>query len=95
MPDIAIEITDPQALEQLKHLSPDCIVSQRRGMDGFSVSTIVLALGPLVIKGVVDIVKAQLEAKKHVRVKVNGTEVGGVSEKTLLALYEKMLKEKP
>lgn len=64
-------------------------------MDGISVSTVVMTLGPFVIKGIVDIVKAQLEAKRHVKVKVGGVEIRGVDEKTLLSLLEKTRKEKP
>ncbi|WP_455927761.1 hypothetical protein [Pseudomonas capeferrum] len=92
MPDVSVEISETEALNQLINLDPQAETSKRHGMDGITVFTVVMTLAPLVIKGIVDIVNAQLAARKHVRVTVKGVEIRGVSEKTLHAIVDKALK---
>ncbi|MDA8482635.1 hypothetical protein NNO07_06100 [Pseudomonas resinovorans] len=90
MPEIAIEISEKDALSQLTTLSEqaDGFASERQGVDGLTLFTVIMTLTPLVINGIVDIVKSQIAAKKHIRVVVNGVEIQGVSEASLMKILE-------
>lgn len=91
MTDVAIETNDRDVLKQLEAIdgAADMLASERRGMDGATLFTAVLALAPAIVPAVVSIVKAQIEARKHVRVIVGGVEIRGVSEKTLMEILSK------
>jgi hypothetical protein len=90
MPEIAIEVSDAQALEQLQLLGKDAngFSSAHQGIDGVQILTAVMTLGPLVIHGIVKIVLAQIAAKKHVRVLIDGVEIRGVSEEALMEVLQ-------
>lgn len=90
MPDIAIEVSDAQVLAQLELLGKDAngFSSELQGIDGVQIFTAVMTLGPLVIHGIVKVVLAQIAAKKHVRVLVDGIEIRGVSEDALLEILQ-------
>lgn len=91
MTDVAIETNDREVLKQLEAIdgAVDMLASERRGMDGATLFTTVLVLAPAIVPAVVSIVKAQIEARKHVRVIVGGVEIRGVSEKTLMEILKK------
>ncbi|PFG21528.1 hypothetical protein ATH90_0203 [Pseudomonas lurida] len=88
MAEIAIEVSDELTCNQLEQIGRDenSFSSERRGMDGLSLFTVVMTLAPLVIDGIIEIIEAQIKAKKHVRVLIDGIEIRGVSEKTLLKI---------
>lgn len=90
MTDVAIETNDRDVLKQLEAIdgTADVLASERRGMNGSTLFTAVLALAPATLPVIVSIVKAQLEARKHIRVIVDGVEIRGVSEKTLMKILE-------
>lgn len=90
MPEIAIEVSDAQVLAQLELLGKDAngFSSEHQGIDGIQIFTAVMTLGPLVIHGIVKVVLAQIAAKKHVRVLVDGVEIRGVSEEALLDIIQ-------
>tara|TARA_R110000868_G_scaffold28294_4_gene106432 strand:- start:899 stop:1198 length:300 start_codon:yes stop_codon:yes gene_type:complete len=90
MAEIAIEISDGVISYQLEQIGngADCFTSQRNGLDGQTLFTVIMTLSPLVIGGIVKVVQAQIESKKYVRVLVDGVEVRGVSESTLLKIIE-------
>lgn len=90
MTEIAIEVSEEVISCQLEQLNnnADCFVSQRRGLDGQTLFTVVMTLSPLVIHGITKVVQAQIESKKHVRVLVDGIEFRGISEGTLLKIIE-------
>ncbi|QXL96535.1 hypothetical protein AUM97_013485 [Cronobacter sakazakii] len=96
MAEIAIEVSDVQVLEELETLSKDAdgFSSEHQGIDGVQLFTAVMTLGPLVINGIVKIVLAQI-ARKHVRVIVDGTEISGVSEKTLMDILNSKVDNQP
>lgn len=97
MSEIAIEVSDVQVLEQLELLGKDSdgFSSEHQGIDGVQLFTAVMTLGPLVITGIVKVVLAQIAAKKHVRVLVDGIEIHGVSEKTLMDILKNNVVNKP
>jgi hypothetical protein len=96
MLDIAIEVSDEQALEQLELLGKDAngFSSKHQGIDGIQIFTAVMTLGPLVIRGIVKVVLAEIAAKKHVRVVVDGVEIRGVSEEVLLEILQSKVVKK-
>ncbi|ELY4259094.1 hypothetical protein SMZ27_003223 [Cronobacter sakazakii] len=97
MAEIAIEVSDVQVLEELETLSKDAdgFSSEHQGIDGVQLFTAVMTLGPLVINGIFKIVLAQIAARKHVRVIVDGTEISGVSEKTLMDILNSKVDNQP
>lgn len=88
MLDIAIEVSDKSALDQLDKLAEEGggFSSESQGVDGVSLYTAVMTLTPIIIAGIVKVVLAQIAARKHVRVLVDGVEVVGVSEEALLEI---------
>lgn len=90
MLEIAVEVSDKGALAQLEQLGMEAngFSAERQGIDGVTLFTAVMTLGPLVIGGIVKVVQAQEAAKKHVRVLIDGVEIRGVSEATLLAILK-------
>lgn len=88
MSDIAIELSDKAALEELNELTREVngFTSESQGVDGLSLYTAVMTLSPIVIAGIVKVALAQIAARKHVRVLVDGVEVKGVSEAALLEI---------
>jgi DNA-binding transcriptional ArsR family regulator len=88
MTEIAVELSDKAALQELEKLSEgaDGFTSERKGMDGMTLCTVVMTLSPLVINGIVKIYQSQQEAKRHVRIKIKGVEIQGVSEQKLLEI---------
>ncbi len=91
MVDIAIETDSPELvaeLEQLEGTAPS-LTGHSQGWDGLSVATVVLSLSAPVVPALVKILKANIEARRHVRVKKGGVTIEGVSEATLLKILEK------
>jgi hypothetical protein len=88
--DIAIETDSVDLIAQLQQLPNvgDLLTSERRGIDGASLITAILSLTAALIPAVVSILKAQIAARKHVKVTRQGVVIQGVSEATLLALLE-------
>ena len=86
--EIAIETDSPQLAEALKNLNEGggTVAGERRGLDGVTLITILITLSPMVIAPVTKLLKASIDARKHVRVIKNGMTVEGVSEATLLKL---------
>jgi hypothetical protein len=94
--EIAIEVSDKDAAAQLEQVgeSESAISVERKGMDGMTLFTVVMPLVPLLIHGIVRIVQTQINARRHVRVMVDGMEVRGVSEETLLTMLQHRTGEK-
>lgn len=90
MTEIAIEVSDEVVSYQLEQVGSDanCFALQRNGLDGQTLFTVIMTLSPLVVGGIVKVVQVQIESKKHVRVLVDGIEIRGVSESTLLRIIE-------
>jgi len=93
MPQIAIEIAERAAATELEALAQgsDAFLSERQGMDGVALFTVILTLTPVLVGGIVKIVQAQIKAKKHVHVKVRGIEIRGVSEEALIRILKTSL----
>jgi len=90
MAEIAIEVSDNQALSELQQLGEhaDGFTSERKGMDGITLATVVMTLVPAVIGGIVKIYQAQQQAKKYIRVSVNGIEIQGVNEDKIVEILQ-------
>lgn len=62
--------------------------STARHLDGNDVTSIVVTLTPQILSFLAGLYVARTNAKKHVAFKSRGFEVKGVSEETLVKLYE-------
>lgn len=90
MVDIAIEVSEKSAADELEALGQEVgsFASERRGLDGQMLLTVIMTLAPMVITGIVAVVRARIAAQKHVRVIVDGMEIHGVSERALLEILK-------
>ena len=90
MVDIAIETDSPELVAELERLegAVPSLTGHSQGWDGVSVATVVLALSAPIVPALVKIIKASIEARRHVRVKKGGITIEGVSEATLLKILE-------
>jgi hypothetical protein len=95
MAEIAVEVSDREALSHLQLLAEqaDGFVSESKGIDGVTLCTVIMTLGPLVINGIVKIVQAQIRAKRHVRLKIDGIEITGISDDTLIEVLREREKQ--
>jgi hypothetical protein len=90
MVDIAIESDSREIFDELTQIAGlgKLLATEKRGMDGATLYTAVLTLTSGILAAVAGVVRAQIAAKKHVRVTRRGMVIRGVSEKTLLKLLE-------
>lgn len=88
MSEVAIETDSQELVEELKKLAGEdaLVAGERRGMDGVTLVTVLLVLSPPIIASVTRLIKANIEARKHVRVIKDGVTIEGVSESTLKKL---------
>ncbi|MES3090605.1 hypothetical protein QTN93_01160 [Sphingomonas aerolata] len=89
--DIAIETDSPEFAVELAAAVEGAmpISSERKGLDGATLTTIIVTLSPFAIREIVRLATAHIAAKRYVRLVKDGITIQGVSESTLL----KILKE--
>lgn len=94
--EIAIETDSPELAKAIVELvgSEDTLVGKREGLDGVTLTTLVLTITPIVVGQLFRLIRAQIEAKKHVRLTHKGITVQGVSEATLLKIIEQQSRGK-
>src|SRR5262249_5327339 len=88
--DIAIETDSADLINKLRRLQTagELLVTERRGIDGTALITIIVTITPPIIAALSSIIRAEIEAKKHVQVKHKGMTIQGVSEKALIAILQ-------
>lgn len=88
--EIAIETDDKELVLMLQQASADenTLTIKREGLDGATLSTVLLTLTPVLIVQIVSLLKAREAAKKHVRVIYKGMTIQGVSEEALMKILE-------
>ena len=88
--EIAIETDDMELVLALEQAAADenTLAIKREGLDGATLSTVLLTLTPILIVQIVSLLKARESAKKHVRVIYKGMTIQGVSEETLMKILE-------
>jgi hypothetical protein len=86
--DIAIETDNRQAIDALSEIEgvEDALTTERRGADGATLVTMVLTLTPPIIAGIVAIVRAEIAAKRYVKVTRKGMVIQGISEGALMKI---------
>lgn len=95
--EVAVETDDAHLARSIIDLAegPAPLVTEREGLDGALLQTILVVLTPLAIREVAKLVRTSIEAKRHVRFIKDGTTIQGVSEATLLKLLEREAGKNP
>ena len=92
--DALIEFSDgpPDGLADLAAANPECItLIQAKGFGAFDYTTQALVvLAPTIIVQVAGLVKAHIEADRHVRIKVDGTEIEAPDADSALELLQQL-----
>ncbi|MDH6269685.1 hypothetical protein M2360_005113 [Rhizobium sp. SG_E_25_P2] len=88
--EIAIETDDVELVLALQQVAADgnTLTTKREGLDGATLSTVLLTLTPILIVQIVGLLKTREAAKRHVRVIYKGVTIQGVSEETLKKILE-------
>ncbi|MBZ9940162.1 hypothetical protein LB533_03485 [Mesorhizobium sp. BR1-1-13] len=88
--EIAIETDSTELAAALAELagSGNTLITKRDGLDGATLTTVLLTITPLVVGQIFRLIRAEIESKKHVRLIYNGVTIQGVSEATLLKIIE-------
>jgi hypothetical protein len=94
--EIAIETDSPELVRAITNLVAEesALTSKREGLDGATLTTLVLTITPLVVGQLFRVLRASIEAKQHVRLVHKGMTVQGVSEATLLRIIEQQSRGK-
>ena len=81
MADIAIETGDQAVVSALSTIEGigDILTTERRGIDGATLYTVVITLTPALVTAITAIIRAQIAARKHVRVTRKGMVIQGVA----------------
>lgn len=89
--EIAIETDDPELASAILELATEdeAFATRREGLDGVTLTTIIVTLSPVLIAPLFRLVRSTVEARKHVRFVKNGVTIEGVSEATLLKIIER------
>jgi hypothetical protein len=93
-PEAVIEFSgaEPPSLEQIALEHPQEVVLVRAkglGADDYTLQALV-AVVPLTIRLLTPIIRAHIEAKQHVRLKVDGIEVQGVDPDEIIRVLSEM-----
>jgi hypothetical protein len=88
--DIAIEMENKATIDELMQLDgcQNPLATERHGMDGNILFTAIITLTPGIIAGIVSITKAELAARRYVKVSYKGIAIQGISEQALLKIIE-------
>ena len=94
--EIAIETDDPELAKAILELAidSDAFATRREGLDGITLTTIIVTLSPILIAPLFRLVRSTIEARKHVRFVKDGVTIEGVSEATLLKIIEREARKK-
>lgn len=87
-----LEVTDEPSIQQALESMPAGefeVFKAKRADAAATVLEIITYLSPLTIPVIAGIIKEQIRARKHVKVKVKGVELQGLSEETV----ERILRE--
>ena len=86
--ELAIETDSAELIEALGELveGQPSLIGERHGMDGVTLTTIIITLTPPILLAVTKLIEASIAARRHVRVIKDGVTIEGVSERTLLKL---------
>jgi len=88
--DIAIETDSPELVEQIAAAVEGTmpISGERKGLDGATLTTVIVTLSLFAIREIVRLATAHIAAKRHVRFVKDGITIQGVSESTLLKILK-------
>jgi hypothetical protein len=88
--EIAIETDSAELAREIAEAVDGAtpVSGERKGLDGATLTTVLVTLTPFAIREIVRLATAHIAAKRHVRFVKDGVTIQGVSEATLLKILE-------